>query len=269
MKFLHIITFAVLVTLTSACSTSKDNSLVYFKNLAGNSGQLTEPQQHKILLRPNDELIINITSSQYEATAMYNVPLGNPATRGTIGQQGQIRQLTYIVNQQGQVELPVIGRIQAAGLTVDQLKETIKAKVSEDVKDPYVRVELVNYYVNVMGEVKTPGRIAATGDRFTVLDALSAAGDMTEYGVRNNVVVIREEPDGTTKYHRLNLNDVATFQSPYFYLQQNDVLYVQPNNVKYDNSKVNQNNAFRLSIAGTIVSVASVLSSLLIALFVK
>ena len=119
-----------------------------------------------------------------------------------------------------------------------------------------------------MGEVKNPHRIYVNSERFTLLDALSAAGDLTEYGERGNVLVIREE-NGQQIYHRLDLADSNIFSSPYFYLQQNDVVYVEPNQIRIDNSKYNQNNAFKLSVISTIVSTASVVASLVIALAVK
>ncbi|MBR6489514.1 MAG: polysaccharide export protein, partial [Muribaculaceae bacterium] len=105
-------------------------------------------------------------------------------------------------------------------------------------------------------------------ERFTLLDALSAAGDLTEFGERGNVLVIREE-NGKQVYHRLNLADTNIFSSPYYYLQQNDVVYVEPNQIRIDNSKYNQNNAYKLTVISTIVSATSVIASLIIAVAVK
>ena len=127
---------------------------------------------------------------------------------------------------------------------------------------------MINFTVNVMGEVRAPQRMVVGKERFTVLDALAAAGDLTEYGKRDNVLVIRTE-NGKSTYHRINLTDGSIYASPFFYLQQNDVVYVEPNKIKVDNSKYNQFAAFKLSQASTIVSVASVIASLVIALCVK
>ena len=148
------------------------------------------------------------------------------------------------------------------------MEEIIRARVSANVKDPFVRVELLGFNIDVMGEVKNPQRIYVNSERYTLLDALSAAGDLTEYGERSNVLVIREE-DGKQTYHRLNLADSNIFSSPYFYLHQNDVIYVEPNQIRIDNSKYNQNNAYKLSVISTIVSASSVVASLIIALAVK
>ena len=151
------------------------------------------------------------------------------------------------------------------GKTMNQIAEEISAQVSKDVKDPYVRVDIVNFSVDVMGEVRAPQRVYAGHQNFTVLDALSQCGDLTEFGKRDRVFVIRTE-EGKRNYHRLDLNSSDVFNSPYFYLKQHDVVYVEPNQIRIDNSKYNQNNAFKLSVISTVVSSVSVIASLIIAL---
>ena len=172
------------------------------------------------------------------------------------------------MSRDGEIVMPVIGRLNVAGKTTREVEQMIVARVSQTVKDPFVRVELLGFYINVMGEVKSPHRIHVDSERYTLLDALSAAGDLTEYGERSKVMVIREE-NGKQTYHRLNLADSSIFSSPYFYLQQNDVVYVEPNQIRIDNSKYNQNNAYKLTVVSTIVSAVSVIASLVIALTVK
>lgn len=264
-----IITLATLMAGVS-CSTSKQApTLAYFQNLQQADGTLPDGvSDYKIKIQPDDELIITITSSNPEATAMYNMPLGNPSTKGNINTAQSPRLQTYIVDRSGMIQIPVLGEIKATGLSTDELAAVIKNRVSEQVKDPFVRVEMINFTVNVMGEVKAPQRIAVGKERFSVLDALATAGDLTEYGKRDNVLVIRTE-NGKSTYHRINLTDGSIYASPYFYLQQNDVVYVEPNAIKVDNSKYNQFAAFKLSQVSTIVSVASVIASLVIALCVK
>lgn len=254
-----------------SCSTNKENTLSYFKDLAGSpSGVLPKSaaETYSLKVQADDELIITVSSLVPEATAAYNMPLGNPANRGTYGSQSQPRLQTYIVDESGSVTMPVIGKVQVAGKTTTQIANDITARVSHDVKDPVVRVELLNYGVDVMGEVKNPHRVIASKQRYTVLDALSDCGDLTEYGKRDGVLVIREE-NGVKTYHRLDMSDSNVFGSPYFYLQQNDVVYVEPNEIKIDNSKYNQNSAYKLTVISTIVSAASVIASLVIALTVK
>ena len=250
-----------------SCTSTKDNSLAYFRDLAvAPNGTLPNPQgDYSIRIQPDDELVISITSAVPEATAAYNLPMDNPATRSYLRQTTQPRSQTYIVDDQGCIMLPVLGRMMVKGKTLGEISEDIKKLVEKDVHDPYVRVDIVNFSVDVMGEVRTPQRVYSGHQHFTVLDALAQCGDLTEFGKRDNVYVIRTE-DGKRTYQRLDLNNSEIFSSPYFYLQQNDVIYVEPNQIRIDNSKYNQNNAFKLSVISTVVSTASVIASLIIAL---
>ncbi|MBR1551084.1 MAG: polysaccharide biosynthesis/export family protein [Muribaculaceae bacterium] len=269
MKIRPFLCAALLAAMAVSCTSSKNNNLAYFKDIATNaSGVLPNGPELDIRLVADNELAISISSAQPEATAMYNVPLGNPATRGVVSTQGQPRLLTYIIDKQGNIELPVIGTMHVAGKTTAEVASEIKQFVAQNVRDPYVRVELLGFHVNVMGEVKSPHRIYVQSQRYSVLDALAEAGDLTEFAKRDAVTVIREQ-NGQKTYQRLNLADSQIFASPYFYLQQNDVVYVEPNTIKIDNSKYNQNNAFKLSVISTVVSAASVIASLVIALTVK
>lgn len=262
--------FAIIATIVlSSCSSTKDTRLSYFKNLSGDSGVLADVDDKYIIrVQPDDELIITVTSSVPEATAMYNVPLGNPSMRGNTTTTSQPRMQTYIVDQNGDIEMPVIGKIKVKGLTTNEIATLIKGKVSQNVKDPFVRVEMIQFGVNVMGEVNTPHRVEIYKQRFTLLDALSAAGDLTVYAKRDNILVMRTE-NGQLTYHRISLNDPDLFKSPYFYMQQNDVVYVEPNSIRVNNSKYDQNNAYKLSVISTIVSGVSVIASLVIALTAK
>ena len=220
------------VTLLS-CTSTKNNNLAYFKDLGANeSGTLANPQgSYPILIQPNDELVIAVTSAVPEATAAYNLPMDNPATRGNLRQTTQPRTQTYIVDSQGYIMMPVLGRIYVNGKTLGDISKEITAMVAQDVKDPYVRVDIVNFSVDVMGEVKSPQRVYTGSEHFTVLDALSQCGDLTEYGKRDRVYVIRTE-EGKRTYHRLDLTNSEVFNSPFFYLKQNDVVYVKPKGVR-------------------------------------
>jgi len=260
---------AVMVMVAAACSSTKDNNLAYFKNLPeAINGQLEAAQPARVALQVDDEIAVTITSSAPEATAIFNAPLANSSVRGDLVVQGNPKLMAHVVDQQGYIELPVLGKISVLGKTTDEVEQAIRERVAATVRDPYVNVQLLSFYVDVMGEVKQPQRIKVDKKQFTVLDALATCGDLTEYGLRDGVVVIRHEGAQTT-YHHLNLADTQIFNSPYFYLQQNDVVYVAPNRIRIDNSKYNQNNAFKLSVISTVVSAVSVVASLVIALAVK
>lgn len=174
----------------------------------------------------------------------------------------------YVVSPDGFIDFPRLGKIHVAGMTLAQVGAYIEEKVAQSVYDPMVTVELVNFHVAVMGEVMQPGARLVNRERYSVLDALADAGDMTPYGERSSVLLIREE-NGQRTYHRLNLNSAEVLESPYFYLKQNDVVYVEPNKIRQANSKVDQDKQFKLSMTSVIVSAASVIASLVIALFIK
>lgn len=252
-----------------SCTTTKDNNLAYFKNAAATStGTLPQVQQPEITLIPDDEIAITVSSMAPEATSMFNAPLANNAGRGDTDVKNNARLTTYIVDHDGNITMPVIGKLAVSGKTTSQIEAMVKERVSQVVKDPYVRVQLMGFYVNVMGEVRAPQRIRVNRERFTVLDAIAACGDLTEFAERGKVMVIREE-NGQKNFYRLNLADTAIFESPCYYMQQNDVVYVEPNTIKIDNSRFNTNNSYKLTVVSTVVSAASVIASLVIALTVK
>lgn len=266
MKSRLLITMIAAVTLLS-CQSSKDNALAYFKELSEQTnGTLPNPQgEYQLRVQPDDELVITVSSVVPEATAAYNLPMENPATRSNLRTTTQPRTQTYIVDNQGYIMLPVLGRMMVKGKTTAEIANEITTQVAQNVKDPYVRVDIVNFGIDVMGEVRNPQRVHTTRQQFSVLDALTQCGDLTEFGKRDRVYVIRTE-DGKRTFHRLDLNSSDVFNSPFFYLQQNDVVYVEPNEIRIANSKYNQNNAFKLSVISTIVSSVSVIASLVIAL---
>jgi len=250
-----------------SCTSTKDNTLAYFRDLAAApSGTLPNSQgNYPIRIQADDELVISVTSSMPQATAAYNMPMDNPATRNALLNVSQPRTQTYIVDDQGYIMMPVLGRLHVGGMTIPEVSNMVTELVGKDVKDPFVRVDIVNFGIDVLGEVRNPHRVVTSQQYFTVLDALAACGDLTEFGKRDRVYVIRTE-DGKRNYHRLNLNSSEVFSSPYFYMRQNDVIYVEPNEIKIDNSKYNQNNAYKLTVISTVVSSVSVIASLVIAL---
>ena len=262
----RVTTLIALAVIVAACSTNKENALAYFRNLPPEvTGKINAAESTPMRLAPDDEVTVTISSASPEATAMFNAPLQNPASYGDNQAQGSPKVLTHIVDADGNIELPVIGRVNIGGKTLDEAESLIRTQVGKTVRDPYVKVRMVGFYVDVLGEVKEPKRIRVDKTQYSVLDALAACGDLTEFARRDGVTLIRHE-QGTTTYHRLNLADYNLFAQPCFYLHQDDVIYVEPNNIRIDNSKYNQNNAYKLSVISTVVSAVSVVASLVIAL---
>lgn len=267
MKLSNILSGMLLVLALSSCSSTK-TVLPYFTDISEIKEGSFPTEQYSPEIKPDDELLITVSSVNPEATAIYNLPLSNPAKKTDMFKTGTPSQQTYIVNASGDINMPEIGKIHVAGQTVEQLQANLTEMISKDVEDPLVTVSIVNFHVVVGGEVKTPKSINVTRNRYSILDALADAGDLTEYGERSNVLLVREE-NGERKFIHLDLNSSETLASPYFYLRQNDYIYVEPNKIRQANSKYNQNNSFKLSVISTIVSATSVIASLVIALTVK
>ena len=158
------------------------------------------------------------------------------------------------VDENGDVAMPVLGKVHVGGMTRVEAEEAVRTQLATQVLNPSVQIRLINAKVSVLGEVNRPGQVTMTGDRLTLIEALAAAGDMTAYGRRDNVLVTREV-DGKIEIARINLNSTEIFGSPFYYLQQNDVVYVSPNKVRAVGST---NAGLWISIVGTLASTAAV-----------
>lgn len=206
--------------------------VTYFNNI--NEGVVTSAASNlEPVIAKSDILSITVTSPNPEATVMFNAP--NMAFSGSaVTNAGNIAPaLGYLVNQDGFVEFPSLGKVQAAGLTKQQLKEEITAQLlkKELLKDPIVTVRYLNYRVTVLGEVARPGVVSVPNEKISILEAIGFAGDLTIYGRRDNVLLIREEK-GAKIVKRIDMNSSDIISSPYFYLRSNDVIYVEPTTAK-------------------------------------
>jgi len=166
---------------------------------------------------------------------------------------------TYTVNENGNISFPILGEVHLAGLTRTEAIEKLRSDLGEYIKDPGVNINFNNFRISVLGEVARPGSFIMPTERVTVLEALGMAGDLTIRGVRENVLLIREI-DGQKTMHRLDLTQQKTLNSPYYYLVQNDVIYVEPNKAQINNSKLGSNTNVIISIAGLLITVISVLT---------
>lgn len=263
---------AACATLLSSCATPKE--VVYFQDLQQTDGTLAAVQAKEIRVRPDDKISIIVNSRDPQLTDLFNLPyvsrqLGQ-TLRSVTSTYGQSQGVSgYTVDSDGNIDFPVLGKIHVEGMTREEIGRCIKDElVGQDlVKDPIVTVEFMNLTVSVMGEVAKPGRYAIERDRITILDALSMAGDLTIYGRRDAVMVQRMEGD-TLQVYQLNLvSGQDVYNSPAFYLQQNDLVYVAPNDVKVRESTVNGNNirstSFWISLGSLLTSVAVLITNIL------
>lgn len=278
MNRIHLSFMLMAVLALASCSTSK-STLPYFADIDALAVPEVEAGDYLTEIKPDDELLITVNTYDPVASAPFNIPVINPgnvsAAGVSINSQMPLPMMstgtqmqTYMVDSEGYINFPVLGRIHVAGMNVEQLQKQLTERVSQYVEDPLVTVRIANFDIVVAGEVLSPRKIRVNRNRYSILDALSDAGDLTPYGERSNVLLVRER-DGKREFHRLDLGSADLLSSPYFYLEQNDYIYVEPNKVRQDNSKYNQNNAFKLSVISTIVSASSVVASLVIALAVK
>ncbi|UKJ07240.1 polysaccharide biosynthesis/export family protein [Solitalea lacus] len=225
MKFTRILFSKILLFFTiGITSCASTENIPYFKG-AGIDSKATQQAINKYIpkIQPNDILSISITSLNAEATNMFN-------PQSVVGNSNslELRQIDgYLVDRSGSVEIPIIGRIKVEGLSTDEANELVKSKLVDYLKEPSVKVKFLNFRISVLGEVARPAIYNITNEKVTLTEALSMAGDITIYGIRENVLIIREE-NGVRQFGRLNLNQTDIFNSPYYYLHKGDVIYVEP-----------------------------------------
>lgn len=264
MKFYKIIIVAASVLALVACSTSKEIS--YFQDLRPGESELTLAAPMEIKIQPKDKLSILVNSQDLRLTNLFNLPIVSQQV-GQESSSGTNRGLSgYTVDSKGDIDFPVLGELHVQGMTREEVAVYIKKELqSHDlIKDPVVTVEFMNLSVNVMGEVNRPGRYNIDKDHLSILDALSQAGDLTIYGKRERVLVLRNE-NGTQRVYGINLCSADhLYSSPVYYLQQNDVVYVEPNDTKARQSTVNGNNVRSTSFW---ISLASLLTTISVLIF--
>ncbi len=245
--------FATFMLLISSCASQKEISYLQ-GSIEGYSKTIDVPYEVKI--KPDDLIAIMVNSRDAELAQMFNLPLVSYQTGTRV--TGQNTSLPYLVTPDGYIDFPQLGRLHVVGMTRTQLSTYIKNELISRglINDPVVTIQYQNYQVSVIGEVNKPGNFSLTSDRITIFDALSLAGDMSIYGQRGNVKVIREE-GGVRTVSEVDLRSIDILDSPFYYLQQNDVVYVEPNKARAGQSEINSNRTL-----GTYASVLSVLLTL-------
>ena len=237
-----------------SCSTPKEIS--YFQDLQPGVTELAITDPVEIKVSPKDKLSILVNSQDQKLNELFNLQNTSGNTSGNRIELG------YTIDTQGFINFPVLGKVKVGGMTREQIAEYLTGQLKEQelIKDPVVTVEFINLGVSVLGEVNNPGRIKIDRDNMTILDALSEAGDLTIYGKREKVLVLRQE-NGRQRVYDINLCSAEhIYSSPVYYLQQNDVVYVIPNDTKSRQSTVNGNTvrstSFWISLASLITSIA-------------
>lgn len=256
-------TVTLLIALLSSCGSVKN--IAYLQN-----SDTINYEKSKYLydakIMPKDELTITVNTTNAEASLPFNLLMQNAYQQGRTLSTGGGTLMPYLVDTEGCINYPIIGRLHVAGLTKRECERLIQEKIQPylaESENPIVTVRMSSYSISVLGEVARPGSYMVSREEINIFEALAQAGDLTIYGVRDRVKLIRKDASGKKEIHTLNLNDADIVNSPYYYLQQNDVVYVEPNKVKAQNSSVGSMTTLWFSATSILISLTSLLYNIL------
>ena len=257
--------FVALAVALLCASCSAPKNVAYIKN----SDEVDLSQSaylYDARIMPKDVLTITVNTVNPDAAAPFNLSVPTAFNNQTRSTYSQPILQTYLVDNNGTIEFPVLGNLKVGGLTKAECEKLIHDKIMPYLnakENPVVTVRMANYKISVLGEVNRPGMFTVSNEKINIFEALAQAGDLTIYGVRDNVKLIRENAKGRKEIHTVVLNDASLINSPYYYLQQNDIVYVEPNKVKARNSTVGQTTTLWFSATSILISMASLLYNIL------
>lgn len=249
---LLIIVVTTLYTFSS-CTTSKE--IVYFQDQKIRVGEPLKRTEFKY--KPNDVITIDVSALDDEVVKPFNLAPVSYSQSNKSAQTNLTKQ-TYYIDKDGNIDFPVLGKIEISGLSRQEAVSMLKDKISAYVKDPIVTIRVTNFTVTILGEVNNPGAFIIEDERVTLTEALGLAGDLTIYGKRENVFLIRED-NGKKTYTSIDLTSINSITSPIYTLQQNDVLYVEPNKARVRSATYNQNNNVIISAVATLATIVAIL----------
>ncbi|MDG1697364.1 MAG: polysaccharide biosynthesis/export family protein [Polaribacter sp.] len=249
-----IIYFCFITLIFSSCVSNK--KIAYF--------QFDQIEQEKVnnsyntIFKPDDLLQITISAEDLNAVQLFNLPaVAFSASTGSA--IGQPQRLSYLIDHKGQIDFPILGKLTIGGLTREQTILLIKEKLDPDyVKNPNINIRISNFKITVQGDVQRPGTYNIPNERVSILDAIGLAGDLNISGRRDNILVLREEGKKKIEY-RVDLTSKKTYTSPVFYLQQNDIVYVEHNYARIQSASSNTNTSLFISISGLLITIISLL----------
>lgn len=263
MKIKSFILACFCTMLLASCTSYKN--VPYLQN-----PEVVNEYQKKLALydaqiMPKDLLTITVNTTDPEAAAPFNLTVQSAINTGrtnSLTQQPTLQQ--YLVSNEGTIDFPVLGRLHIGGLTKNQAEDLIRTKLGEYLREtPIVTVRMSNYKIAVLGEVARPGMFTVSNEKVNIFEALAMAGDLTIWGLRDNVKLIREDAVGNREIIYLNLNNADIVTSPHYYLQQNDILYVTPNKTKAKNSDIGQSTSLWFTATSTLISLASLAATII------
>lgn len=262
-QYLFIITLCLLFL--SSCASYRKVPYLQDEYVVKDIQETRPMYDAKIMPKDLLTITVNTADPEVEVADFFNLTVQssyNTARATSLTQQPALQQ--YLVSNEGTIDFPVLGDLQVGGLTKGEAEELIREKLGVYLQKPIVTVRISSYKISVLGEVARPGIFSVNYEKINVFEALSLAGDLTIWGMRENVKLIRENADGQSEVIKLNLNNSNIVDSPYYYLQQNDVLYVTPNKSKAKNSGIGQSTPLWFTAAGTLVSIANIITTFIL-----
>lgn len=241
--------FLLLMLVLASCASSR--KVVYFIN---NPTETSTAVQFENTLQPDDNLVITVTSKEPALANDFNLLYLSSQSSQVAQVASNPALYSYLIDQRGEIDFPVLGKLKLSGLTRSQAEDKIKDLLKGHLVEPGVNLRVINFKVSVDGEVARPGVVPVVGDRITIFEALSVVGDLTIYGNRKEVMVIREK-DGVKTVSTVDLTDGSIINSPYYYLAHNDMVYVQPNKTRVNSSVIGPNLTVGISALSLIVTI--------------
>ncbi|MBB1150357.1 MULTISPECIES: polysaccharide biosynthesis/export family protein [unclassified Myroides] len=257
MKLRNLFVVLLITTTVFLTSCASRESMVYYQNIEEVLAKNNTVEQFETYLQPDDLLMIIVSAQDREAAEPFNLVntmltnLNNPAGTGSAQQQ------LYLVDNKGNIEFPVLGTVKISGLTKKQAIDYLTTEISKYIIRPIVNMRIMNYKITVQGEVNRPGIHTVVSERLTLADAIALSGDLTVYGKRDNILVIREV-DGKRIPYRVDMTKADFITSPYYYLNQNDIVYVEPNKTKVNSSVIGPNLTVGISALSLLITIISI-----------
>lgn len=263
-NILKTLTLVLVAVQLASCSNYRN--VAYFQNSRSLPTVPPSVELYNAHIMPKDLITITVNTTDPEASVPFNLTVQSRETShfGSVPTTSQASLQQYLVNNDGDIQFPVLGTLHVGGLTLNETEEMLRSHLVPYLKEtPIVTVRLQSFKVSVLGEVTQPGQFTVINEKINLLEALALAGDMTIWGQRDNVKLIREDAEGNRKIHELNLNDANIIYSPYYQLEQNDIIYVTPNITKSRNSDIGNSTTLWFSATSILISLASLVYNIL------
>jgi polysaccharide export outer membrane protein len=244
------------VLLFFSCKSREE--VVYYQNIDA-LAQVEQSNSYEIRIQPDDLLTIIVSADDPETAIPFNLStISIPSSGNVNAAQGQQTIQSYLVDAAGTIDFPVVGKLTVGGLSRTEIMQLLESKISKYIKNPIINIRVMNFKVSVQGEVNAPGTYPVSSDRITLIEAISMAKDLTIYGKRDNILIIREV-NGVKSYNRADITKADFIHSPFYYLAQNDVVYVEPNKARINGAAVGANTGVIISITSLLITVITLI----------